>query len=101
MGIGNIANMPLLEQFVDEDGELVTEARRIRVDSSGQKTVTKKCPAGYKLSPDGKTCVKVKQAEKVARSKGAKRGAKKKVSQQRNINRKTAKAMKKRSQRGL
>ncbi|CAM0007083.1 head scaffolding protein [Vibrio phage K369] len=101
MSIGDFANMPLLEQFEDENGEIVTEARRIRVDSKGQKTVTKKCPAGYKLSSDGKTCVKIAQSEKLARSKGAKRGAKKKVSQQRNINRKTAKAMEKRRQRGI
>ncbi|QZI90467.1 hypothetical protein MYOV003v1_p0143 [Vibrio phage 207E48.1] len=100
MSIGDFANMPILEQFEDEDG-MIVEARRVRVNADGEKTVTKKCPPGYKLSSDGKTCQKVGQSEKRARSKGAKRGAKKKVSQQRNINRKTAKAMKKRSQRGL
>ncbi|AUR97711.1 hypothetical protein NVP1244A_009 [Vibrio phage 1.244.A._10N.261.54.C3] len=101
MSIGSFTEMPLLEQFAEEHGLTISEARRIRVDASGKKTVTKKCPKGYKLSPDGKTCVKVGQSEKMSRSKGAKRGAKKKVSQQRQINRKTAKAMDKRKSRGL
>lgn len=77
------------------------EAFKIRVNSKGIKRKIKKCPSGYKPSPDGNSCVKVGAKEKISRRKGAVRGNKKKVGQWKKIARKTKKALVKRKQFGL
>lgn len=107
MPIGDFANAPIMEMheevFIAEDGTetVITEGFNVKVNSKGEKTKRKTCPKGYKLSPDGKSCVKVNAKEKMNRSKSAKKGAKKRVSKQRQINRKTQKAMKKRKSMGM
>lgn len=61
----------------------------------GGKVIRRKvCPKGKKLL-DGK-CVRITSSEKIARTKGAKRGARKKKGQQAQITRKRKKSIKKR-----
>lgn len=79
----------------------IDEAFRIKVDSTGLKTKLKKCPQGYKVGPDGNSCVKIGAQEKIARHKGAIRGNKKKVGKWQRIERKKKKAIVKRHQYGL
>lgn len=85
------------------EGDIVSinEAFRIRVNATGEKRKIKKCPMGYKPSPDGSSCVKVGAKEKIARKKGAVRGNKKKVGQWKKIDRKRKKAMVRRKSYGL
>lgn len=80
---------------------LICEDYRIRVDSHGTKTKRKKCPPGYKLSPDGSHCVKLTSTEHMHRSRGARRASKKVMSKRSQINRKRNLAMKKRHGMGL
>lgn len=87
--------MPSFEDF------LICEAYRIRVDSHGTKTKRRKCPPGYKLSPDGKRCMKISSAEHMHRSKGSIRASKKTRSHKSTILRKRKMAMKKRHNMGL
>lgn len=90
--------MPLL---MEGDIVQLDEAFRIKVRSTGEKRKIKKCPMGYKPSPDGKSCVKITAQEKIARRKGAVRGNKKKVGQWRKIARKQKRAMTRRKAYGL
>lgn len=85
---------------VDHEIQL-SEAFRIRVNARGEKRKIRRCPAGYKPSPDGNSCVKVGAKEKIARKKGAIRGNKKKIGQWSRIERKRKKAMVKRKAYGL
>ncbi len=75
------------------------EALITKVDSKGRKTKRKKKRKGFKLV-NGKY-VKMSSSEKLNRSKGSKRGNRKKVGKRNQINRKTAKAKKKRSNMGV
>ncbi len=85
----------LVENYSDD----LSEKMITKINSKGEKTKRKSAPDGYKRI-DGKL-VKVGQKEKIARSKGAKRGNKKKQGQRGAINRKSAKAKKKRDQLGV
>lgn len=87
--------------IVESDLVAIDEAFRIRVNSTGEKRKIKKCPAGYKPSPDGKSCVKVGAKEKIARRKGAVRGNRKKIGQWKKIDRKRKKALVRRKSFGL
>jgi hypothetical protein len=90
--------MPLINE-----GSIVEldEAYKIKVRASGEKRKVKKCPSGYKPSPDGSSCVKIGAKEKISRKKGAIRGNKKKVGQWNRIARKQRKAMARRKSYGL
>lgn len=83
----------------DEEEDSLDEKIITKVNSSGEKTKRKKAPKGFKYI-DGKL-TKIGASEKRARSKGAKRGNKKKVGQRAAIKRATAKAMKKRKSMGV
>lgn len=81
--------------------ELVGEKMIVKVNSSGQKTKRKKCQSGFKLSADGRSCVKIAAREKLNRSKGAKRSKIKRRSGQAATKRKRLKAVKHRRRLGL
>lgn len=86
---------------MDTFGTFLTERFRTIVHATGEKIKRKVCPQGFKLSPDGKRCVKVGAQEKLKKSKGQRRGAKKRRIHQSLINRKTRKAMRKRKSLGV
>lgn len=80
---------------------LICEAFQVRVNSKGEKTKRKKCPPGYKLSPDGSHCVRLSSAEHMHRSKGSRVANRKLKSKRHAINRKRNIAMRKRHSMGL
>lgn len=88
-----------MEHELANFADLLTEAYRIKVDASGKKTRRRKAQKGFKIV-NGKQ-VKISSLEKMARSKGARRGALKRKNKRQAIKRKTAKAMNKRDQMGL
>jgi hypothetical protein len=86
--------MSLVEKTQEELDE---EAKRTRVDSKGKKTKRVKCKPGFKLKPNGLSCMKMTGSEKAGRKKAAKKSAKtRKSKSQAGSNRKRAKAIKKR-----
>lgn len=58
-----------------EEGHRRTdEAKRIvRVTSKGEKVKKLKCPAGFKLSDSGTSCVPIKGSEKLAKKQAIKK----------------------------
>lgn len=82
--------------------ELDEATKKTRVDSKGKKTKRVKCKPGFKLKPNGMSCVAMSGSEKRTRKKSAKKAVKKrKTKSQAGSNRKRLKAMKKRKSRGL
>lgn len=91
----NFANYLLENDLLPDADDLISEKVVIKVDSKGNKTKRKKAPKGFKVGSTGKL-ERMSASEKMSRSKGSKRGAKKKRGKQTEINRKTAKAKKRR-----
>ena len=83
-----------LDVLLDHIDEYELNEKIKRVVRGGKKVKKKICKPGYKSDDDGK-CVKMSSQEKKSRSKGAKKGAKKKKGQKASIARKRAKSMKK------
>lgn len=81
--------------------EMVNERVKVRVDSTGAKTRKKVCQRGFKLSGDGRTCVKISAREKLNRSRGLKRSQIKRRSSKATTTRKRRKALAKRKQLGV
>lgn len=81
--------------------EMVNERVAVRVDSTGKKTRKKVCKKGFKLSGDGKTCVRIGAREKLNRTRGAKRSQIKRRSGRSETTRKQQRAVKKRKQLGV
>lgn len=82
------------------------EARIItKVTSRGEKTKRVKCRRGFKLSPDGKTCIPITGSEKQAKKKSIRKAIRTKKAKgkaaQVKANKKRLKAMKKRKAFGL
>lgn len=94
MALGNFANFLL-------ENDMLEEAFKIKVNAAGEKTKRKIAPKGFKLSSDGSTFEKMGGEERIARSKSARLNAKRRKPLQRLINKKTAKAMKKRKVLGV
>ena len=82
--------------------EQITEAakRVIRVDSKGRKTKKMKCRKGFKLAPNGKSCVPITGSEKANKRKAIKKAVRTKRAagsgKKKITTRKRLKAMKKR-----
>jgi hypothetical protein len=82
--------------------ELDEATKKTRVDSKGKKTKRVKCAPGFKLKPNGLSCMKMTGSEKASRKKAAKKSVKtRKGKSQAGSNRKRAKAIKKRKGLGL
>jgi len=75
--------------------------KKTKVVRGGQVVVKMVCPPGYKLSADGKSCVKMTAAELKKRSLAAKKAARKRKSKMKQIMTKRAKSAKIRAARGL
>lgn len=100
MDLQNFANFLLESDMLQEDISL-EEAFQVKVNSAGVKTKRKIAPKGFKLSSDGSSFVKMTGEERLSRSKAARINAKQRKPKQRMINKKTAKAMKKREVLGV
>ena len=86
--------------------EQLEEARRVvRVNSKGVKTRKTKCRKGFKVSPNGKTCVPVTGGEKASKRKAIKKAVRTKRAAgsgaKNRANRKRLKAMRKRKSMGI
>lgn len=84
----------------------IEEARRVvRVNSKGMKTRRIKCRHGFKLNPDGTSCVPMTSAEKIAKKKAIRKAIRTKRAagsgQRKMTTRKRLKALKKRKAMGL
>lgn len=90
-----------IEIYEGEIVQMVNEKMIVRVNSSGVRTKRKKCNPGFKLSADGRTCVKITAREKLNRSRGLKRSQIKRRTQKSITTRKRLKALKKRKNYGL
>ena len=86
--------------------EQIIEARRVtRVNSKGKKTKKYKCPKGYKLGSNGKSCVPVSGSEKAKKKRSMKKAIRTKRSKgggyKKRSQRKRLRALKKRKNYGL
>lgn len=91
----------MFEVFEGDIAQLVEGKMVVRVNSKGKRTRRKKCRPGYKLSGDGKTCVKISAKEKLNRKRGLKRSQVKRRSTRASSTRKRLKARKYRKQAGI
>jgi ribosomal protein L16 Arg81 hydroxylase len=92
----NEQQLETLDNVLDilEEDDILTE-RFERVVRGGKKVKRRVCRSGYKAK-DGK-CVTMKSSEKRRRSKGAKRGSRKKRSQKSSIERSRKRSLKRRT----
>lgn len=86
--------------------EAIVEVKTItKVDSKGNKRRRKKCRRGYKLSSDGKTCVRISGKEKNKKKKSIRKAVRTRKAQgassKKRTTRKRLRALRKRKSYGL
>ena len=85
----------------DEDGELdEAAAKRKILFRKGKRVVKKKCPKGFKIV-NGTRCKRITGAEKITKSRAAKKAARKRKSKTAQSNRRRAQTNRRRRSAGL
>ena len=96
----NLKRKKMSDQLQIEEARIIT-----KVTSKGEKTKRVKCRRGFKLSPDGKTCIPITGSEKQAKKKAIRKAIRSKKAKgkaaQVKATKKRLKAMKKRKSFGL